>query len=472
MSQQHQDLVNRDRKVTFHASTHLRDFAHGDAPGRVITGGKGLNIVDKDGREFMDAFAGLYCVNIGYGRTEVAEAIYQQALEMSYYHTYVGHSNEPQIALSEKIIEMAGPGMSKVYYGMSGSDANETQLKLVRYYNNVLGRPQKKKVISRMRGYHGSGLATGSLTGLKAFHDQFDLPLAGILHTEAPYYYHRAAEQEGMTELEFSQFCATKLEEMILAEGPDTVAAFIGEPVLGTGGIVPPPEGYWAAIQAVLSKYDILLIADEVVCGFGRIGSDFGSHHYGIKPDLITIAKGLTSAYQPLSGVIVGDRVWSVLEKGTSELGPIGHGWTYSGHVLGCAAALANLAIIEREGLTANAAETGAYMQQKMAETFADHPIVGDVRGVGMLAALEFSADPAARKAFDPSLKVGPRLSAAALERDLITRAMPQGDILGFAPAMTATREEIDEIVARTRAAVDQVTDELTREGAVKAVSA
>jgi L-2,4-diaminobutyrate transaminase len=250
------------------------------------------------------------------------------------------------------------------------------------------------------------------------------------------------------------------------------VAAFIGEPVLGTGGIVPPPEGYWEEIQAVLGKYDILLIADEVVCGFGRIGSDFGSHHYGIKPDLITIAKGLTSAYQPLSGVIVGDRVWRVLEQGTSELGPIGHGWTYSGHALGCAAALANLAIIEREGLTANAAETGAYLQRRMAETFADHPIVGDVRGVGMLAALEFSADPASRKAFDPSLKVGPRLSAAALERDLITRAMPQGDILGFAPAMIATRAEVDEIVARTLAAVDQVTDELTREGVVKAVRA
>ncbi|HSH47969.1 MAG TPA: aspartate aminotransferase family protein [Halomonas sp.] len=472
MSQQHQDLINRDRKVTFHASTHLRDFAQGDAPGRVITGGKGIHIIDKDGREFMDAFAGLYCVNIGYGRTEVADAIYQQALEMSYYHTYVGHSNEPQIALSEKILELAGPGMSKVYYGMSGSDANETQLKLVRYYNNVLGRPHKKKVISRMRGYHGSGLATGSLTGLKAFHDQFDLPVAGILHTEAPYYYHRAAEQEGMTEREFSQFCADKLEEMILAEGPDTVAAFIGEPVLGTGGIVPPPEGYWDAIQAVLNKYDILLIADEVVCGFGRLGSDFGSHHYGIKPDLITIAKGLTSAYQPLSGVIVGDRVWRVLEQGTGELGPIGHGWTYSGHALGCAAGLANLAIIEREGLTANAAETGAYLQQRMAETFADHPIVGDVRGVGMLAALEFSVDPASRTHFDPALKVGPRLSAAALERDLITRAMPQGDILGFAPAMITTRAEVDEIVARTLAAVDQVTDELTREGVVKAVRA
>ena len=472
MSQQHQDLIDRDRKVTFHASSHLRDFAHGDAPGRVITGGKGIHIRDKDGREFIDAFAGLYCVNIGYGRTEVAEAIYQQALELSYYHTYVGHSNEPQIALSEKIIELAGPGMSKVYYGMSGSDANETQLKIVRYYNNVLGRPLKKKVISRQRGYHGSGLATGSLTGLKAFHDQFDLPMAGILHTEAPYYYHRAAEQEGMTEREFSAHCARKLEEMILAEGPETVAAFIGEPVLGTGGIVPPPEGYWEAIQSVLARYDVLLIADEVVCGFGRIGADFGSHFYGIKPDLITVAKGLTSAYLPLSGVIVGDRVWAVLEAGTGQYGPIGHGWTYSGHALGCAAALANLAIIEREGLTANAAETGGYLQQAMATTFGDHPIVGNVRGVGMLAALEFSVNPEQREHFDPALKVGPRIAAAALDENLIARAMPQGDILGFAPPLIATRDEIDEIVVRTRRAVDRVTDELVREGAVQAVRA
>ncbi len=472
MSQQHQDLIDRDRKVTFHASSHLRDFAQGDAPGRVITGGKGIHIRDKDGREFIDAFAGLYCVNIGYGRTEVAEAIYQQALELSYYHTYVGHSNEPQIALSEKIIALAGPGMSKVYYGMSGSDANETQLKIVRYYNNVLGRPRKKKVISRLRGYHGSGLATGSLTGLKAFHDQFDLPMAGILHTEAPYYYHRAAEQEGMTEREFSAHCARKLEEMILAEGPETVAAFIGEPVLGTGGIVPPPEGYWEAIQAVLARYDVLLIADEVVCGFGRIGADFGSHFYGIKPDLITVAKGLTSAYQPLSGVIVGDRVWQVLEQGTGQYGPIGHGWTYSGHALGCAAALANLAIIEREGLTQNARDTGGYLQQAMATAFGDHPIVGNVRGVGMLAALEFSVNPEQRAHFDPALKVGPRIAAAALDDNLIVRAMPQGDILGFAPPLIATRDEIDEIVARTRRAVDRVTDELVREGAVQAVRA
>ncbi|TDX32858.1 L-2,4-diaminobutyrate transaminase [Modicisalibacter xianhensis] len=465
----HQDLIDRDRKVTFHASTHLRDFAHGDAPGRVISGGQGIRIVDKEGREFIDGFAGLYCVNIGYGRTEMAEAIYKQALELSYYHTYVGTTNEPLVELSEKIIGLAGMGMSKVYYGMSGSDANETQLKIVRYYNNVLGRPQKKKVISRDRGYHGSGIASGSLTGLAAFHDHFDLPIETIRHTEAPYYYRRSDDKANMSEREFAQDCARKLEEMILAEGPDTVAAFIGEPVLGTGGIVPPPEGYWEAIQQVLAKYDVLLIADEVVCGFGRIGTDFGSHFYGMKPDLITVAKGLTSAYQPLSGVIVGDKVWRVLEQGTGEYGPIGHGWTYSGHPLGAAAALANLAIIEREGLTQNAAETGAYLQQQMQATFAEHPLVGDVRGVGLLASLEFSADKRRREHFDPALKVGPRISAAALEEDLIARAMPHGDILGFAPPLVVSRDEVDDIVARAKRAVDRVTDELVRSGDFKA---
>ena len=217
--------------------------------------------------------------------------------------------------------------MSKVYFGLGGSDANETIVKLVWYYNNVLGRPQKKKIISRWRGYHGSGLMTGSLTGLALFHNAFDLPLAPVLHTEAPYYFRRA--DRAMSEEAFSQHCADKLESMILEQGPDTVAAFIGEPVLGTGGIVPPPKGYWDKIQAVLRKYDILLIADEVVTGFGRLGSMFGSDHYGLKPDFITLAKGLTSAYAPLSGVVVSDRVWEGLEQGTDKLGAIGHGWPY-----------------------------------------------------------------------------------------------------------------------------------------------
>lgn len=461
-----QKWLEMDRQNIFHASTHLKQYAQGEIKGRIITGAQGIRIKDSTGIELIDAFAGLYCVNIGYGRIEMAEALYEQAKKLAYYHTYVGHSNEALIELSDRIIKMAPAGMSKVYYGMSGSDANETQMKLVWYYNNVRGLPQKKKIISRDRGYHGSTIAAGSLTGLDTFHAHFDLPLPRVKHTLAPVYYHRADSQ--MSEQDFSRHCATELEKMILAEGPDTVAAMIGEPVLGTGGIVPPPEGYWAEINKVLNKYDILLIADEVVCGFGRLGSDFGSLHYDMQPDLMTIAKGLTSAYQPLSGVIVGDKVWKVLEEGTDQFGAIGHGYTYSGHPMGAAAALCNLDIIARENLTENARDMGAYLQQRMHDTFADHPLVGDVRGVGLLNALEFSSDKDQRQGFDPALKVGPQISAACLEQGLIARAMPHGDILGFAPPLVVNRDDINDIVERTEKAVNKVTDQLVRSGDFK----
>lgn len=456
-------LLDIDRNTVFHASTHLKQYAQGEVGGRIITGAQGIRIQDSEGVELIDAFAGLYCVNIGYGRTEMAEAIYEQAKKLAYYHTYVGHTNEALIELSDRIIKMAPAGMSKVYYGMSGSDANETQLKLVWYYNNARGLPQKKKVISRDRGYHGSSIASGSMTGLPLFHAHFDLPLERIKHTIAPVYYRRP--DDNMSELEFSRYCAAKLEEMILAEGPDTVAAMIGEPVLGTGGIVPPPEGYWTEIRKVLDKYDILLIADEVVCGFGRLGADFGSLYYDMKPDLMTVAKGLTSAYQPLSGVIVGEKVWSVLEQGTDQWGAIGHGYTYSGHPMGAASALCNLDIIARENLVGNARDTGAYLQQRMQQAFADHPLVGESRGVGLLHALEFSSNKARREHFDPNLKVGPQIAAACLEQGLIARAMPHGDILGFAPPLVVTKGEVDDIVERTARAVNKVTDKLVRSG-------
>lgn len=460
-------LADIDRQTVFHPSTDLHAHAHGTSGGpRIIDTGHGARIRDVDGNELLDAFAGLYCVNVGYGRTEIADAIHEQAKKLAYYHTYVGHSNEPVIRLSGRLIDMAPDGMSKVYYGMSGSDANETQIKLVWYYNNVLGRKAKKKIISRKRGYHGSGIMTGSMTGLPLFHDHFDLPLDVIKHTVTPHYYREA--QPGMSEQEFSAWCADKLEQLILAEGPDTVAAFIAEPVMGTGGLIPPPEGYWLAIQAVLKKYDVLLIADEVVTAFGRIGADFGCTQYGIKPDLITVAKGLTSAYLPLSGVIVGDKVWQVLEKGSQDFGAIGHGWTYSGHALGAAAANANLDIIESEGIVENVQKVGAELQRKMHETFDDHPIVGEVRGTGMLAALEFAPGKASTDRFDPALKVGARVSGACLGRKMIARAMPHGDILGFAPPLIIDSATVDEIVGIALDAVNAVTDELTREGTLK----
>ena len=448
-------LATWDRENFFHPSTHLAQHARGESATRVITGASGVHIEDRDGNRMLDAFAGLYCVNAGYGRTEVADAIAEQAHQLAYYHSYVGHGTETSITLAKMIMDRAPAHMSKVYFGLSGSDANETNIKLVWYYNNILGRPQKKKIISRWRGYHGSGLMTGSLTGLSLFHDKFDLPMNPVIHTDAPYYYRR--KDRTQTEAEFTAQCANALEALIQAEGPDTIAAFIGEPVLGTGGIVPPPAGYWDAIQEVLNRHDILLIADEVVTGFGRLGTMFGSDHYGLKPDLITIAKGLTSAYAPLSGSIVSDRMWKVLEQGSDENGPIGHGWTYSAHPICAAAGVANLKLIDDLNLVSNAAEVGGYLNASMKEALGDHPNVGDIRGEGLLCALEYVADKADATPLDPAAKVGAAISAAMLERGVIARAMPQGDITGFAPPFCITRAEVDTVVAATADAVKTV---------------
>ncbi len=455
MTQRNDQLDQWDRAHFFHPSTHMAGHARGETPNRIVTGGSGVHIVDRDGRRSLDAFAGLYCVNVGYGRTEIADAIAKQAQELAYYHSYVGHGTEVSITLAKMIAERAPDGLNRVYFGLSGSDANETNIKLVWYYNNVLGRPEKKKIISRWRGYHGSGVMTGSLTGLELFHNAFDLPRAPILHTEAPYYFRR--EDLSQDEAAFSQSCADKLEEMILAEGPDTVAAFIGEPILGTGGIVPPPEGYWEKIQEVLKKYDVLLIADEVVTGFGRLGSMFGSLHYGLQPDIITIAKGLTSAYAPLSGSIVADRVWKVLEQGSDAMGPIGHGWTYSAHPICAAAGVANLKLLDELDLVTNAGRTGAVFNKLLRDAFSDHPNVGEVRGEGLLAALEFVADKDDRTFFEPAQKIGPQIAAALAERGVIARAMPQGDILGFAPPLCLTGEEAESVVTATQSAVEAV---------------
>ena len=444
-----------DRENFFHPSTHLAQFARGEAPNRIITGGTNCHIEDRDGNRLLDAFAGLYCVNVGYGRQDIADAIAAQAKELAYYHAYVGHGTEAAITLSKMVLDRAPDHMSKVYFGMSGSDANETNIKLVWYYNNILGRPEKKKIISRWRGYHGSGLMTGSLTGLHLFHQKFDLPLSQVLHTEAPYYYHR--DNLDQTEEQFVAHCAAELEAMIECEGPDTIAAFIGEPMLGTGGIVPPPKGSWEAIQPILEKHDILLIADEVVTGFGRLGTMFGSEHYGLKPDLITIAKGLTSAYAPLSGSIVSEKMWKVLEQGTDENGPIGHGWTYSAHPVGAAAGVANLKLLDELDLIANNRDVGAYLNKTMADALSDHPNVGEVRGEGMICAVEFVKDKDSRTFFDASDKVGPQISGALAADHVIARAMPQGDILGFAPPFCLTRAEADEVVQKTAAAVRSV---------------
>ncbi|MGV8954477.1 MAG: aspartate aminotransferase family protein [Cypionkella sp.] len=445
-------LAEWDRENFFHPSTHLAQHARGETATRIIQTASGVHIQDRDGSRLLDAFAGLYCVNVGYGRPEIAEAIADQARELAYYHSYVGHGTEASITLAKMIMDRAPAHMSKVYFGLSGSDANETNIKLIWYYNNILGRPEKKKIIARWRGYHGSGLMTGSLTGLDLFHKKFDLPLSQVIHTEAPYYFRRADRSQ--SEAAFTAHCAAELEALIQREGAHTIAAFIGEPILGTGGIVPPPAGYWAAIQEVLNRHDILLVADEVVTGFGRTGDMFGSTHYGMTPDFITIAKGLTSAYAPLSGSIVSDRVWKVLEQGTDENGPIGHGWTYSAHPICAAAGVANLNLLDELGLIANAASMGKALKSGLTEALAAHPNVGEIRGEGLLCAVEVVEDRESRRFFDPTRKIGPQLSAEMLKRGVIARAMPQGDILGFAPPFCITQAEVDTVVQVTAEAV------------------
>lgn len=461
MDKQTQDQISAmDRASVLHPFTQLKDFATGKAGDpTIIETAKGIRITDATGREYIDGFAGLYCMNVGYGRTEVAEAISRQAHKLAYYHSYAAHTTEELARLSDRLVRMAPGKMSKVFYGMSGSDANETQAKLVWYYNNLRGLPKKKKIITRDRGYHGCSVVSGSMTGMSFYHDHMDLPIAGIPRTGVPHYYWGA--EAGETEEQFSARRAEELEALILREGPDTVGAFIAEPVLGTGGITPPPAGYWAAIQPVLKKYDVLLIADEVITGFGRTGAMFGCDKYGIEPDLITVAKGLTSAYVPLSASIVGEKVYKVLEEGADRVGAFSHGYTYSGHPIGVAAANAVLDIVEREDIPGNAQRVGSYFQKSLQETFAGLPIVGEVRGVGLMAAIEFVADPATKKRFDPSLKIGARVSKAARNLNLIARAMPHGDILGFAPPLVITESEVDQIVGLAHKAVLSVMDEL-----------
>ena len=351
-----------------------------------IASARGARIRDRDGREYIDAMAGLWCVSVGYGREELARAMADQARELSYFHTFLGTTNDPAERLATRLVEL-GPGTAKVFFANSGSEANETAIKLVWLYNHLRDRPAKRKLVARRKGYHGVTLGGASLSGLPHLHAGFGIPLPGFLHVSTPHHYREA--EPGESERELSERLARELDEVIRAEGPDTVAAFVAEPVIAAGGVIPPPVGYFEAIQAVLREHDVLLVADEVVCGFGRLGAMWGSEVLGMEPDLVCAAKGLTSAYFPLSATLVGERVWEVLESGSEEHGMVGHGHTTSGHPIGAAVALANLDVIEGEGLVAHAGRVGARLQERLRCAVADHPLVGEVRGLGLIAGVE-----------------------------------------------------------------------------------
>jgi len=443
-----------DRRFVFHPFTQLDEHATSAAP--VIVEGSGVTLRSSDGRTYLDAMAGLWCVNVGYGRREIAEALRTEAQRLGYYHAFSSMATDTPAELAERVLTAYPTPMARVFFGNSGSDANDTQAKLVWYYNNVLGRPEKKKIISRDRGYHGVTVLSGGLTGLPGLHAGFDLPLPMIRHVSAPHRLWNATADE--TDDAFSARLADELEQCILTEGADTVAAFIAEPVQGAGGVIVPPATYWERIQAVLRKYDVLLIADEVITGFGRLGTWFGAQPFGMEPDLVTVAKGITSGYVPLSACLVSEKVWEVLVQGSAALGPFGHGYTYSAHPLAAAAALANLDVIERDALVEQAAARGAYLQRRLHDTFDGHPLVADVRGVGLIAAVEFGRD---GRPLDATLKVGSRIYARCLELGVITRALPSADTIAFSPPFVVSEAEVDQMVEVAAHALDDVANDL-----------
>ncbi|HUF56045.1 MAG TPA: aminotransferase [Thermohalobaculum sp.] len=457
-------LEDMDRQSLLHPLTSVAQ--HMKAGPLIVGKGRGVRIRDHGGREMIDCGAGLWCVNVGYGRPEIAEAARKAIEELNYYHIFGGSSNEPIIRLADRVLtllrENAGARhLARVFFGCSGSDANDTNVKLVRYYNNLLGRPQKKKIIGREGGYHGLTCAAGSLTGISVYHKAFDLPLDGVVHTSCPHWYRFAGP--GESESAFCDRMIAELEALIEREGPDTVAAFIAEPIMGTGGVLLPPEGYFARVQEVLKRHDILFIADEVITGFGRTGNWFATGLYDLEPDIVTLAKGITSAYFPLSASVISERIWQVLEQASPEYGPIMHGFTYSGHPVGGAIGLANLEIMEKEGMVENAARVGPYLQDRLRAAIGEHPYIGDIRGEGLVIAVEFSADKASRRPFPAGTNCHRVVAAKALELDLMVRPLPYIEVIPFSPPLCITEADCDEAVDLFARALDAATPDLHR---------
>jgi adenosylmethionine-8-amino-7-oxononanoate aminotransferase len=452
-------LEEMDKQALLHPYTSIVD--HLKSGPVVVAGATGARVRDIHGKDYLDAMGGLWCVNIGYGREEMVEAIAEQARKLSYAHLFFSMSQEPAIRLADKVLSLLPEQMSKVFFCNSGSEANDTLVKIVWYYNNLRGKPEKRKIIARLKGYHGVTVAAASLTGLPANHKSFNLPLPGFLHTTAPHHYWGAPE--GMSEREFSTKLARDLDELILAEGADTVAAFIAEPVMGAAGVVPPPAGYFEEVRNVLERHDVLFIADEVICGFGRLGEWFGTDYYKLEPDMITLAKGLTSAYVPMSAAVISESIWEVLKEGSPEVGPFAHGYTYGGHPLAAAAGLKTIEIMQREDLVGHAARVAPYFQRRLREAFADHPLVGEVRGAGLLAGIELVEDKARKVAFDAKLGIGARMARKLMDEGMINRGILNS--LCFSPPLVITEADVDEMVEKFARALAAMADELAAAG-------
>jgi 4-aminobutyrate--pyruvate transaminase len=451
----------RDVAHMLHPYTNARKLE--ESGPLVIERGEGIQVFDDEGNAYIEAMAGLWSVAVGFSEPRLAAAAQRQFEALPYYHSFSQKSNRPAVELAERLVALADNRMGKVFFTNSGSEANDTVVKLVWYYNNALGRPEKKKIISRERAYHGITVASGSLTGLPWNHKAFDLPIPAVRHVGCPHYYRYAAP--GESEAQFAERLASELEDTILREGPETVAAFIGEPLMGAGGVIPPPAGYWEKVQAVCRKHDVLVIADEVICGLGRLGRTFGSDYYGIDPDVMVVSKQLTSSYQPLAAVLISDDLYQPIADQTARIGTFGHGFTTTGHPVATAVALENLKIIEEEGLIENAAKVGAVLQRRL-RALADHPLVGEVRGAGLIAGVELVAEKAARRPFEPAGTAGGYLYQRAHHHGLIVRNIV--DTIAFCPPLIATEADIDRIVDRFEASLADTQSWLHEQGHIQ----
>lgn len=438
-------LVARDIDYHFHGYTDARK--HQETGPMVIENGDGIYVFDHEGNKYIEGLAGLWSVGVGFNEQRLVDAATKQLQKLPFYHNFGHKSHEPAIELAEQLVSLAPVPMSKVFYTNSGSEANDTALKMIWYRSNAMGKPEKKKVISRLRGYHGVTIASASLTGLPNNHRSFDLPIDRVLHTSSPHYWREG--RLGETEEAFATRCAEELDALIQSEGSDTIAAFFAEPVMGAGGVVTPPATYFEKIQAVLAKYDILFVADEVICGFGRTGNMFGSITYDIRPDIMVMSKQITSSYVPFSALMVNSRVFDPIADESNKIGTFGHGYTAGGHPLGAAVALENLAIIKERNLVENAREVGTHFLSRL-EELKSSPLVGEVRGIGLIAAVELVDDKEAKTVKKPGA-LGTLMNTAMQRNGLISRNMV--DAIAFCPPMIITRQQADdmfEIVAKS----------------------
>ena len=451
------DIEALDLKRLFHPNTNLA-VLHKSGP-FVLARGEGIHVWDDHGNKYIEGMAGLWCTTLGYGDEELAQTAYKQIKTLSFTHLFAGKSHEPAVRLADKLVELAPFAASKVFFGNSGSDGNDTQIKLVWYYHNAIGKPKKKKIISRQKAYHGVTLATAGLTGLAPFHKNFDVPLSFIRHTDCPYYYRNA--EPGESEADYATRLAENLEKLILAEDPETIAAFIAEPLMGVGGVLLPPATYFDKIQKVLEKYEILLIDDEVICGFGRTGNLWGAQTFGMKPTTLTAAKALSSAYLPISAVIVPDFLYDPLIEASGQVGLFGHGFTYSGHPVAAAVALKTLQIYEERKLYDHVRRMTPRFQSRL-HALAEHPLVGEARGVGLVGACELVKSKETKEAFDAKLAVGAKCMALCQNHGLIVRAI--GDAVALCPPYIVTEAQIDDIFDRFARGLDDTLEWANKE--------